>query len=197
MNSLQTVKGLISQNFTIIACNCIANNDIARLYQMGLDDKAIACLSKISNKDLKLLTLAFEKALSIQTQVDSNILVSVLINHSKQYEQEILINNLITSGASFEMIRYFIKTHTNRTHTQLRQDFKVNDSEIHKSNKAIPQSTADKFFESFLVKNQSINAQDILTFSRDNNYSVNSIWRELKFFINNDVNAPNNQILLK
>jgi hypothetical protein len=38
MDLIDTVKGLLSQDFTIKAYDCIANNDKALLYQMGLDD---------------------------------------------------------------------------------------------------------------------------------------------------------------
>ncbi len=44
MNSIKTVKGLLSQDFTIEAYDCIANNDKALLHQIGLDDEAKALI---------------------------------------------------------------------------------------------------------------------------------------------------------
>jgi hypothetical protein len=110
MNSIKTIKGLLSQDFTIKAYDCITNNNKALLYQMGLDDKAITCLVKIGKSNIKLAVLAFEKAMAVKTYVDPKIIRSVLVSNSKQYEEETLINNLVTSGAGFEMIKYFIQT---------------------------------------------------------------------------------------
>ncbi|CAB5508472.1 hypothetical protein AZO1586I_2747 [Bathymodiolus thermophilus thioautotrophic gill symbiont] len=185
MNSIKTVKGLLSQDFTIKAFDGIANNNKALLYQMGLDDKAITCLVKIGKSNIKLAVLAFEKAMAVKTYVDPKIIRSVLVSNSKQYEEETLINNLVTSGAGFEMIKYFIQTYTNRKHTRLRQEFGVNDAEINKNNNAVSEKLADNFFASFGHKNRTINIEDILIFSTKNNYSMNSIWRELKIFYNN------------
>ncbi|VVH67302.1 hypothetical protein BSPLISOX_776 [uncultured Gammaproteobacteria bacterium] len=185
MDLIDTVKGLLSQDFTIKAYDCIANNDKALLYQMGLDDEAIACLVKNGESNIKLAVLAFEKAIAVKSYVDPEIIRSVLVSNSKQYEEETLINNLVTSGAGFEMIRHFIKTYTNRKHTRLRQEFRVNDSEINKKNTAVPEQLADNFFASFECENITINIKDILIFSTKNNYSMNSIWRELKNFYKN------------
>jgi hypothetical protein len=80
---------------------------------MGLDDKAITCLVKIGKSNIKLAVLAFEKAMAVKTYVDPKIIRSVLVSNSKQYEEETLINNLVTSGAGFEMIKYFIQNYTN------------------------------------------------------------------------------------
>ena len=44
MNSIKTVKGLLSQDFTIEAYDCIANNDKVLLHQIGLDDEAKASI---------------------------------------------------------------------------------------------------------------------------------------------------------
>jgi hypothetical protein len=38
MDLIDTVKGLLSQDFTIKAYDCIANNDKALLYQMGFSE---------------------------------------------------------------------------------------------------------------------------------------------------------------
>jgi DNA topoisomerase IB len=45
--------------------------------------------------------LAFEKAIAVKSYVDPEIIRSVLVSNSKQYEEETLINNLVTSGAGF------------------------------------------------------------------------------------------------
>lgn len=184
-NTLDVVKNILSYDFTIMAYDCIANKNNAVLYQMGLDDEAIECLKQIEKKDIKLTTKAFEKALSIQTYVDPTIIRRVLLNCSKEQQQENLVNNLVVAGAGFEMIRHFIKTYTNRKHTQLRQEFSVNDSVI--TNTTVSADKADEYFSSFIVNNKSINAQDILRFSQENNYSLSSMWRELKEFTNNAV----------
>jgi DNA topoisomerase IB len=107
----------LSADFTIKAYDYIANENTAGLYQMGLNDEAVSCLVKMENKDIRLVIMAFEQALSIQTYVDPDIIKKVLINNSKQQQEEVLANNLVRSGAGFEMIRYFIKTYTNRKHT--------------------------------------------------------------------------------
>ncbi|VVH60457.1 hypothetical protein BAZOLSSOX_2794, partial [uncultured Gammaproteobacteria bacterium] len=54
MNSIKTIKGLLSQDFTIKAYDCITNNNKVLLYQMGLDDEAITCLVKIGKSNIKL-----------------------------------------------------------------------------------------------------------------------------------------------
>jgi hypothetical protein len=177
----------LSADFVIKAYDYIANENTAGLYQMGLNDEAISCLVKMENKDLRLAIMAFEQALSIQTYVDPDIIKKVLVNNSKQKQEEVLINNLVRSGAGFEMIRYFVKTYTNRKHTQLRFEFGVTDLELNKKTSLVPEKTADDFFSVFLLNNQSINAQDLLTFAKENNYAMGSIWRELKKFINNGV----------
>ena len=179
----------LSADFTIKAYDYIANENTAGLYQMGLNDEAISCLVKMENKDIRLVIMAFEQALSIQTYVDPDIIKKVLINNSKQKQEEVLANNLVRSGAGFEMIRYFIKTYTNRKHTQLRQAFAVNDLELNKNTSIVPEKTADDFFSGFLLNNQSINATDILTFAKANNYAMGSIWRALKTFISNGVDC--------
>lgn len=184
-NLLDIVKSVLSHDFTIIAYDCIANKNNTALYQMGLDDEAIECLIQMEKKDIKLTTMAFKEALSVKTYVDPSIMRSVLVNFSKQRHQENLTNNLVVSGAGFEMIRHFIKTYTNRKHTQLRQEFGVDDLEISKTTTAVAADKADEYFSSFVSNNKSINAQDILNFSQENNYSLNSIWKELKEFINN------------
>lgn len=177
----------LSADFVIKAYDYIANENTAGLYQMGLNDEAISCLVKMENKDLRLAIMAFEQALSIQTYVDPDIIKKVLINNSKQKQEEVLINNLVRSGAGFEMIRYFVKTYTNRKHTQLRFEFGVTDLELNKKTSLVPEKTADDFFSVFLLNNQSINAQDLLTFAKANNYAMGSIWRELKRFVSNGV----------
>jgi hypothetical protein len=63
----------------IKAYDCIANNDKALLYQMGLDDEAIACLVKNGESNIKLAVLAFEKAIAVKSYVDPEIIRSVLI----------------------------------------------------------------------------------------------------------------------
>lgn len=184
-SALNTIKGVLSHDFTIMAYDCLANKNTAALYQLGLDDGAIECLAKMKIKDIKLTTIAFEKALSIQTYVDPVIVKSVLINFQKQQKQEILINGLVASGAGFEMIRHFVKNYTNRQHTQLRQDLKVNNSDIAKKTKTLGATKADEYFGSFITNNKTINIEDILNFSQEENYSLSSIWKELKEFINN------------
>jgi hypothetical protein len=57
----------------------------------------------------------------------------------------------------------------------LRQEFGVNDLELNKSTSIVPANTADDFFSVFLLNNQSINATDILTFAKANNYAMGSI----------------------
>jgi hypothetical protein len=177
----------LSADFVIKAYDYIANENTAGLYQMGLNDEAVSCLVKIENKDIGLVIMAFEQALSIQTYVDPDIIKKVLVNNSKQKQEEVLINNLVRSGAGFEMIRYFVKTYTNRKHTQLRFEFGVTDLELNKKTSLVPEKTADDFFSVFLLNNQSINAQDLLTFAKANNYAMGSIWRELKRFVSNGV----------
>lgn len=184
---LDVVKNILSHDFVITAYDCISNNNSNALYQMGLDDEAIECLIQTKQKDIHLAVMAFEKALSVQTYVDPAIIKSVLINNSKKNQQETLINNLVSLGAGFEMIRHFIKTHTNRKHTQLRKEFQVNDSDILKNTKVISSNEADNYFASFVLNNKPINAQDILFFAQEKNYSLSSIWRELKEFIDNGV----------
>lgn len=179
----------LSAEFTIQAYDYINNEDTAGLYQMGLNDEAIGCLVKMQNKDIRLAIMAFEQALSVQTYVDPEILKKVLVNHAVQKQEQTLVNHLIRAGASFEMIRYFVKTYTNRKHTQLRQTFGVNDVEINKNTHPVPQRVADEFFGGFLLNNRPINAQDILVFAKENNHSMGSIWRELKKFISNGVDV--------
>ena len=177
----------LSADFTIKAYDYIANENTAGLYQMGLNDEAISCLVKMENKDIRLAIMAFEQALSVQTYVDPDIIKKVLVTNSKQKQEEVLVNNLVRSGAGFEMIRYFVKTHTNRKHTQLRQAFGVDDLEINKKTRIVSEKTADDFFSVFLLNNQLINAQDLLTFAKENNYALGSLWRALKTFISNGV----------
>ncbi len=186
MNLIETVKGLLSQDLAIKTYECIANNDKALLYQMGLDDEAIACLNNNGETNMKLAVLAFEKAISVQTYVDPEIIRKAMVNNSKHFKEETLINNLVTSGAGYEMIRHFIKVYTNRKHTRLRQVFSVNDSDINKDKNSITEEVADNLFASFEKENRAINIQDILNFSNEKNYSMSSIWRELKIFINNN-----------
>ncbi|CAC9515167.1 hypothetical protein [uncultured Gammaproteobacteria bacterium] len=59
MNSIKTVKGLLSQDFTIKAFDCIANNNKVLLYQIGLDDEAKALIDlegKYKNNEIESLT---------------------------------------------------------------------------------------------------------------------------------------------
>ncbi len=186
MNLTETISGLLGQDFAIKAYDSIASNDMSLLYQMGLDDEAIACLKKNGKNNIKLAVMAFEQAISVQTYVDPEIIRKALVNNSKHFKEEMLIKNLVTSGAGFEMIRHFIKVYTNRKHTRLRQMFSVNDSDINKDKNSITEEVADNFFASFEEKNRAINIQDILNFSNEKNYSMSSIWRELKIFINNN-----------
>jgi hypothetical protein len=48
--SIKTIKGLLSQDFTIKAYDYIANNNKALLYQIGLDDEAITNFRIINAK---------------------------------------------------------------------------------------------------------------------------------------------------
>jgi len=186
MDLIETVKGLLGQDFAIKAYACIANSDKSLLYQMGLDDEAIACLKNNGESNMKLAVLAFEQAISVKTYVDPEIIRNTLVNNSKHFQEETLINNLVKSGAGFEMIRHFIKVYTNRKHTRMRQILGVDDSEINKNKNKIPEEIADKFFTCFEEENKAINIQDILNFSNKENYSMSSIWRELKIFIKNN-----------
>jgi hypothetical protein len=186
-NTANTIKSMLSTDLTIRAFDFLACENKEGLYQIGLNDEAIDCLMNMENKDISLAITAFEQALSIQTYVDPNIIKRVIVHNSKMNKELLLFNNLVKCGASFEMIRYFINSYTNRRHTSLRQEFEVNDLEINKTTIAVPTQTADDFFGSFLLANKSINAQDILTFAKDNKYSMNSIWRELKIFVKNGI----------
>jgi len=176
---------LIATTLTIKAYNHIANGNTAKLYEIGLNDEAINCLTEIENKDIMLAITAFEQALSIQTYVDPHIIKTVMISNGQYRKKETLINNLITTGASYEMMRYFFKTYTNRKHTKFRKEFKVNNKKIYKTLNAVPIKVADKFFSTFYVKNKPINAEDILYFSQENNYYMQSVWRQFKIFIKN------------
>jgi hypothetical protein len=178
---------LTATTLTIKAYDYIAAGNTAKLYQMGLNDEAINCLVEIENKDIRVAITAFEQALSIQTYVDPYIIKTVMISNGKFRKKESLISNLVSTGASFEMIRYFFKTYTNREHTKIRKEFKVNDVKIRKQTnlKPVPIKTADDFFSTFYLKNKPINAEDILYFSQENNYYIEAVWRNFKIFMKN------------
>ena len=176
---------LIATTLTIKAYDHIASKNTAKLYEMGLNDEAINCLTEIENKDIRVAITALEEALSIQTYIDPHIIKTVMISYGQYRKKETLINNLITTGASCEMIRHFFKTYTNRKHTKFRKELKVNDMEINKRTNVVPTKTADDFFSTFYLKNKPINAEDILYFSQENNYYIQSVWRNFKIFIKN------------
>ena len=152
---------------------------------MGLNDEAINCLTEIENKDIRVAITALEQALSIQFYIDPHIIKTVMISNGQYRKKEALINDLVRTGASYEMIRYYFKTYTNRKHTKSRKEFKVNDREIKKQTNAVPIKTVDDFFSTFYLKNKPINAEDILYFSQENNYYILSVWRQFKIFIKN------------
>jgi hypothetical protein len=176
---------LTAATLTIKAYDYIAAGNTAKLYQMGLNDEAINCLVEIENKDIRVAITAFEQALSIQTYVDPFIIKTVMISNGKFRKKESLISNLVSTGASFEMIRYFFKTYTNREHTKIRKNLNVKNKKIRKKTKLVPIKTADKFFSTFYVKNKPINAEDILYFSQENNYYIEAVWRNFKIFMKN------------
>ena len=176
---------LIATTLTIKAYDYIAYGNTTALYQIGLNDEAIKCLTEIENKDIRVAITALEQALSIQIYIDPYIIKTVMISNGQYRQEETLINNLIMTGASYEMIRYFIKTYTNRKHTKFRKEFKVNNKKIYKTLNAVPIKTADDFFSTFYLKNKPINAEDILYFSQENNYYILSVWRQFKIFIKN------------
>lgn len=186
IKSLEVMKNFLSKDFTMMSLACIASENTEALYQMGLDAKAIQCLVKIGNKDIKLAEHAFNQALTVQTYVDPNILSQVLIANSKQKHEEDLIFNLLSAGAGFHMMRHFLKGYTNRQHTLLRQKFCIDDKKIKEGKTVVPEIKADEFFSNFKENGKEINIQDLLIFSTTNNYSMSSIWRELKTFINNE-----------
>ena len=178
---------IIATNLTIKVYDCIAYGNTAALYQMGLNDEAIKCLTEIENKDIRVAITAFEQALSIQTYVDPYIIKTVMISNGKYRQEETLINELIRTGASYKMIRYFFKTYTNRKHTKFRKEFKVNNQKIRKAANAVPIKIADNFFRTFYLKNQAIKPEDILYFAQENNYYILSVWWNFEIFIKNTV----------
>jgi len=185
-NSLAVVKGFLSKDFAMTSMACIASKNTEALYQLGLDAKAIRCLAKIGSKDVRLAEHAFKAALTVQTYVDPNILSQVLIGNSRQKSEEDFIFHLLSAGAGFEMLRHFLKSYTNRNHTELRQKFGIDDAVIKKGKTVVPEIEADNFFSEFEKNGKEINIKDILDFSVANNYSMSSIWRELKIFIKNE-----------
>jgi hypothetical protein len=176
---------LIATTLTIKAYDHIADKNTAQLYQMGLNDEAINCLTEIENKDIRVAITALEQALSIQIYIDPHIIKTVMISNGQYRKKEALINELVRTGASYEMIRYYFKTYTNRTHTKLRKAFKVNNKKIYKALNAVPIKVADKFFSTFYSKNKPMNAEDILYFAQENNYYIQSVWWNFKIFIKN------------
>lgn len=177
---------LIATTLTIKAYDHIADKNTAKLYEMGLNDEAINCLVEIENKDIRVAIMAFEQALSIQTYVDPFIIKTSMISNSKYRQKEFLINELIRTGATYAMIRYFFKTYTNRQHTLIRKNLNINDQKIRKQTNVVPTKTADDFFSTFYSKNKPINAEDILYFSQENNYCMRSIWFRFEEFMNNE-----------
>jgi len=178
---------IIATTLTIKAYDYIAYGNTAALYQMGLNDEAINCLIEIENKDIRVAITAFEQALSIQIYVDPYIIKTVMISNGKYRKEEALISDFVRTGASYKMIRYFFKTHTNRKHTKFRKEFKVNNQKIRKAANAVPIKIADNFFNTFYSKNKAINAEDILEFSQQNNYYILSVWCNFEIFIKNTV----------
>lgn len=176
---------LIATTLTITAYDHIANGNTAQLYKMGLNDEAINCLTEIENKDIRVAITALEQALSIQTYIDPYIIKTVMISNGQYRKKETLINNLVRTGATYKMIRYFFRTYSNRKHTKFRKEFKVNNGEIFKRTSLVPTKTADDFFSTFYLKNKPINAEDILYFSQENNYYIQSVWWQFKKFIKN------------
>ncbi len=176
---------IIATTLTIKAYDHIANGNTAKLYEIGLNDEAINCLTEIENKDIMVAITAFEQALSIQIYVDPHIIKTVMISNGQYRKKETLINNLVRTGATYAMIRYFFKTYTNRQHTKFRKEFKVNNQKIRKQTNLVPIKTADDFFSTFYLKNKPINAEDILYFSQENNYYMQSVWFRFEEFIKN------------
>jgi DNA polymerase III delta prime subunit len=176
---------LIATTLTIKAYDHIADKNTAALYQMGLNDEAINCLTEIENKDIRVAITALEQALSIQIYIDPHIIKTVMVSNGQYRKKEFLINELVRAGISYEMMRYFFKAYTNRQHTKFRKEFKVNNKKIYKKLNAVPIKVADKFFSTFYSKNKPINAEDILYFSQENNYYILSVWRQFKIFIKN------------
>jgi hypothetical protein len=176
---------LIATTLTIKAYDHIADKNTAQLYKMGLNDEAINCLTEIENKDIRVAITALEQALSIQIYIDPHIIKTVMISNGKYRQKEALINDLVRTGASYEMIRYFFKTHTSNKHNKARKDLNVIDTEIYKHANVVPIKTADDFFSTFYSKNKPINVEDILYFSQENNYYIRSVWRNFKVFIKN------------
>jgi hypothetical protein len=176
---------LAATTLTIRAYDYIADKNTAQLYKMGLNDEAINCLKEIENKDIRVAITAFEQALSIQTYVDPFIIKTSMISNSKYRQKEFLINELIRTGATYAMIRYFFKTYTNRQHTLIRKNLNVDNQKIRKKTKPVPIKTADDFFSTFYSKNKPISAEDILYFSQENNYYIQSVWFRFEEFIKN------------
>ena len=176
---------LIATTLTIKAYDHIAYGNTAALYQMGLNDEAINCLTEIENKDIRVAITALEQALSIQIYIDPYIIKTVMISNGQYRKKETLINNLIMTGATYAMMRYFFKTYTNRQHTLIRKNLNVNNQTIRQQTNLVPTKTANDFFSTFYLKNKPINAEDILYFSQENNYYILSVWWQFKIFIKN------------
>jgi hypothetical protein len=176
---------LIATTLTIKAYDHIADKNTAQLYKMGLNDEAINCLTEIENKDIRVAITALEQALSIQIYIDPHIIKTVMISNGKYRQKEALINDLVRTGASYEMMRYFFKSYTNRKHTKFRKAFNLNNKKNYKKLNTVPIKVADKFFSTFYSKNKPINAEDILYFAQENNYYIQSVWWQFKIFIKN------------
>ncbi len=184
LNLINPTKQAISCNYAVMAYDFLAAGNTHALHQMGLDDAAIECLIKMENVNIRLVVLAFEQALTIQTYVDPSIIKQVLINNTNKNKDDALLKEFIIAGAPFEMIKFFFKTHTNRKHTELRQEFKVSNYELKYNNK-VSQKAADEFFSMFVFENKEINALDVMNFAKIKHYSMASIWKEYQVFMKN------------
>lgn len=176
---------VICNDLTIKTLKHLSNNNLSKLHQMGFNNSTINCYSK---SDINAIHLSFSKAITVHVSVDNNQIKQFLVNESKIAKNQQLIERFIIANATFEMIRYFFRTHTNRKHTFLRNQlnvFSVKFNTKYSKQKHITGAMADEFFSTFYLQKKPIDAESVLIFSQENNYSMVSIWKQFKVFIKN------------
>lgn len=185
-NNNNPIKAAITTHLVVQVFEMMSVKNLQGLKELGLNERTIERLHKMKSTDMGLIAASFSKALSVQTHLDPTIVESILINNIQQSQNDILLTRFVRAGASFDLIRYFFKTYTNRKHTAMRQEQAVNYTINDKEKVSVDAEIADDFFASFYEKKE-IQALDFLKFAENNNYTMSSVWLQMKTYIENGI----------
>lgn len=180
------IKDALTTHLVVHAFKLMSVNDQEGLDELGLNEQTVEKLHKMKNMDIGLVVEAFNRGLSVMTYLDSAVIENILTNNIQQSQNNILLTRFVRAGASFDLIRHFFKTYTNRKHTAMRQEQAVNYTINDKEKASVNIDEADEFFASF-YGNKEMQADDFLTFAENNNYTMGSVWLQMKIYIENGI----------